>query len=284
MTPGTDYEPSRVKSDYRVEVFYPPYYYMTADKPRILSTSSDRLDYLGALTIRYGFPAPSNGSSPDRRITRAVLVAPSSCTHSFNTNQRLVGLEIVQVRSLPCAAGWHGVGGGVGIVRREPCRALCPQGCGSYPWYRGTAPAAPLSHAGVQPSYVQKPCVLPRLLLLPGHHARQLLLLLLEPCPTLPTSPAGQPGGWHSGGPRPSQRLRGYTPGLHAVSPQRGCVLKGGVGYATTPCFGSRAAAVATVSDKEHRPGGYMEGMCHGLEAVCLSKAQNVRQGDVSES
>lgn len=136
MAPGTDYEPSRVKADYRVEVFYPPYYYMTADKPRIVSTSSDQLDYLGTLTIRYSFPTPSAGSSPDRRVTRVVLVAPSSCTHSFNTNQRLVGLEVLQVRWLLCLGdggrAWRGGACG-GVGRNEPCRVPCTQRWGSDP-------------------------------------------------------------------------------------------------------------------------------------------------------
>ncbi len=95
VTPGVRYDPSPVKADYRVEIYYPPYYYRTTEKPAITSLSSEVMDYGEPFQLSYDFPNAPAGAAFN--VTRVVLMAPSSCTHSFNTNQRLVGLEILQV-------------------------------------------------------------------------------------------------------------------------------------------------------------------------------------------
>eukprot|EP00198_Chlamydomonas_reinhardtii_P001901 XP_001691237.1 glyoxal or galactose oxidase [Chlamydomonas reinhardtii] len=99
---GWDYVASPAKADYRVELFQPPFFFMDNLKPAIVSIQSDKMAYGGTFRITYAFPSvPSlpngvgNGNNNQLRITRAVLVAPCSCTHSFNTHQRLVGLEIL---------------------------------------------------------------------------------------------------------------------------------------------------------------------------------------------
>lgn len=52
--------------------------------------------------MQYDFPDATAATNGTNRITRVVLVAPSSTTHSFNTNQRVVGLEITMVRTGRC--------------------------------------------------------------------------------------------------------------------------------------------------------------------------------------
>ena len=79
-----------MKADYRNEIFYPPAYYDFDNKPRILSAPAT-VDYGQEFVVSY---AGNQGGGPGK-VTGAVLVAPSSTTHSFNFNQRVVGLVTV---------------------------------------------------------------------------------------------------------------------------------------------------------------------------------------------
>ncbi|KAG1679121.1 hypothetical protein FOA52_000476 [Chlamydomonas sp. UWO 241] len=77
---------SPAKAEYRNEIFYPPYFYDTWNKPVILDAPA-RVRYNEQFTILWS--GEENANVP---VTAAVLVAPSSTTHSFNTNQRAVKL------------------------------------------------------------------------------------------------------------------------------------------------------------------------------------------------
>ncbi|GLI65892.1 hypothetical protein VaNZ11_009535, partial [Volvox africanus] len=117
VQPGYDFDPSPTsKAEYRVEIFSPPYFFMDEFKPSIVRTSSNIMPYTEAFTITYTFPAGWAGN----RLTRVVLVAPSSTTHSYNTNQRLVGLEII--------ANVVGPVNGVVTVRGPPTINIAPPG------------------------------------------------------------------------------------------------------------------------------------------------------------
>ncbi|EFJ41190.1 hypothetical protein VOLCADRAFT_98848 [Volvox carteri f. nagariensis] len=113
---GYDFQPSATKADYRVEIYSPPYFFMDELKPLIVNTSSTSMAYQGLFTITYTFPAGWGNNA----LTRVVLVAPSSTTHSYNTHQRLLGLEIVS----------NSVGdvNGVAIVRGPPNINIAPPG------------------------------------------------------------------------------------------------------------------------------------------------------------
>ncbi|KAG2431875.1 hypothetical protein HXX76_009368 [Chlamydomonas incerta] len=113
VTPGVDYEPSPTsKAEYRVEIMSPPFFYLNSLKPTITSLQADVMPYTQPFTITYSFPTPG------QRLTRVVLVAPCSCTHSFNTHQRLIGLEIMGKSD----------GDGVVIVRGPPNINIAPPG------------------------------------------------------------------------------------------------------------------------------------------------------------
>ncbi|KAG2486427.1 hypothetical protein HYH03_014874 [Edaphochlamys debaryana] len=129
------------KAEYRVEIYTPPYVYFENVKPAIVSTQDEVMPYGGTFRVVYGFPsiqgggpggAPlsfnatrnsppngrGNGNNPQLRVTQAVLVAPCSCTHSFNTHQRLVGLEIVS----------NNAASGELVVRGPPTINIAPPG------------------------------------------------------------------------------------------------------------------------------------------------------------
>lgn len=74
--------------EYRVEVFYPPYYYAT-DKPQILYAPS-------AITFNQRFNVSYDTTVHRVPVSGVVLAAPSSTTHSTNFNQRVVGLRILR--------------------------------------------------------------------------------------------------------------------------------------------------------------------------------------------
>ncbi|EFJ52053.1 hypothetical protein VOLCADRAFT_87199 [Volvox carteri f. nagariensis] len=96
------YSPSPTsKAEYRVEIFSPPYFFMDAQKPAIVSTYNNNILYYNSpFKLAYDFPDfvgpgfKGNGGYGAIRVTSAVLAAPCSCTHSFNTHQRLIGLRI----------------------------------------------------------------------------------------------------------------------------------------------------------------------------------------------
>lgn len=81
LVTDVSYSASTAKAEYRNEIFYPPFWYDFANKPVILS-SPQVIQYKRSFTVKF--------SGPD--VSYAVLVAPSSTTHSFNTNQRVVKL------------------------------------------------------------------------------------------------------------------------------------------------------------------------------------------------
>eukprot|EP00798_Chlamydomonas_sp_ICE-L_P022033 gene22033-29096_t len=82
-------KPRIVKAEYRVEIFYPPFWFDIENKPRIVTSP------LG-FTFREEFDVWYAGENSNQgKVTSAVLVAPSSTTHSFNMNQRVVGLQIL---------------------------------------------------------------------------------------------------------------------------------------------------------------------------------------------
>ncbi|GIL93152.1 hypothetical protein Vretimale_19388 [Volvox reticuliferus] len=117
VQPGYDFDPSPTsKAEYRVEIFSPPYFFMEESKPSIVRTSSNIMSYTVPFTITYTFPA----GWASNRLTRVVLVAPSSTTHSYNTNQRLVGLEVI--------ANIVGSPNGVVTVRGPPNINIAPPG------------------------------------------------------------------------------------------------------------------------------------------------------------
>ncbi|GLC33481.1 hypothetical protein PLESTB_000079600 [Pleodorina starrii] len=100
---GWTFTPSPTsKAEYRVEIFSPPYFFMAAQKPSIVSYESNIMSYNSPFKLTYDFPSyvgrgmKGNGGYGAIRVTRAVLVAPCSVTHSYNTHQRLVGLRIAQ--------------------------------------------------------------------------------------------------------------------------------------------------------------------------------------------
>ncbi|KAG1658174.1 hypothetical protein FOA52_006935 [Chlamydomonas sp. UWO 241] len=78
-------------TEYRVEIFSPPFV-LGADYATVHPTILD-----APAELRFGATASINFSILDARanVTSAVLVAPSSDTHTFNMHQRLVGLAIL---------------------------------------------------------------------------------------------------------------------------------------------------------------------------------------------
>ncbi len=104
------------QAEYRVEIYNPPYIFMTEQKPTIISTSSTTMSYTATFGIVYNFAAGWSGN----QLTHVVLVAPSSATHSYNTHQRVVGLQIVS----NAVSG----GNGVATVRAPPNINIAPPG------------------------------------------------------------------------------------------------------------------------------------------------------------
>ncbi|KAG1677741.1 hypothetical protein FOA52_001053 [Chlamydomonas sp. UWO 241] len=87
-TNDTEYSAPPVKAEYRNEVFYPPFWYDTVGKPVLM-------DWPNFITYGENFMVMYAGEiDPNVPVTGAALVAPSSTTHSFNQNQRVVMLEI----------------------------------------------------------------------------------------------------------------------------------------------------------------------------------------------
>ena len=103
------FDRSPAKADYRMEIFYPPFWYNFSAKPKILSAPSE-VQYGAQFTVKYtGLQDPNVQviqllacghlvrvltffAGLPQQVTSAVLVAPSSTTHSFNCNQRVVKL------------------------------------------------------------------------------------------------------------------------------------------------------------------------------------------------
>jgi hypothetical protein len=91
MTSGTDKEwnKDREEDEYRIEVFNPPYYLMKdntseLDRPIIKNVKS-QVSYGEDIVIV---------SDQAEEITSVTIIRPSSVTHSLNTDQRCIELEI----------------------------------------------------------------------------------------------------------------------------------------------------------------------------------------------
>jgi len=92
---------SPIRFEYRNEIFYPPYWYDHDNKPKIVAINGDnstdsilQLDFNEQFTITWtGF----TDANPNVPVTGVTLVAPSSVTHSFNANQRVVILPKVDI-------------------------------------------------------------------------------------------------------------------------------------------------------------------------------------------
>ena len=96
MTAGTDKEWNKGKDihdEYRIEVFTPPYL-MEKRQPEIINVKSE---------INYGENVgieceQGGGGGGKEEVVSAALIKPSSVTHSLNTDQRYIGLEIHEVK------------------------------------------------------------------------------------------------------------------------------------------------------------------------------------------
>jgi hypothetical protein len=86
MTSGTDatWNPEVIPvSELRLEIFRPPYLFR-GERPKIVS-APDTVDHDATVTV---------GTPDAAAITSVALMRNGSCTHSFNPDQRHVGLEI----------------------------------------------------------------------------------------------------------------------------------------------------------------------------------------------
>lgn len=81
------YDQSTSRYEYRNEIFYTPYYFDTANKP-VISVSQTELGYGQTVTITW---------SGSVHVTSVSLVAPSSSSHSYNANQRVIVLKPISV-------------------------------------------------------------------------------------------------------------------------------------------------------------------------------------------
>jgi hypothetical protein len=75
----------------RIEIFSPPYALDTANKPTIASVAGKT----DGIAVSYGqeFNVVIRGVQPS--VLRLALAAPTTITHSFNANQRVIILELV---------------------------------------------------------------------------------------------------------------------------------------------------------------------------------------------
>lgn len=93
---------SKSQAEYRNEIFYPPYWYDFDNKPIITAINSNSNFAPGnVLQVGYGeellisYASLTGKKTP--KVTDISIVAPSSTTHSFNFNQRVVFLPVVRV-------------------------------------------------------------------------------------------------------------------------------------------------------------------------------------------
>ncbi len=90
------------QAEYRNEIFYPPYWYDDASKPGIEAINNNiyresvvQLGYNETFNVTWSSQLTGDlGAVP---VTGASFVAPSSVTHSYNPNQRVVRAEVVAV-------------------------------------------------------------------------------------------------------------------------------------------------------------------------------------------
>ncbi|EFJ40873.1 glyoxal or galactose oxidase [Volvox carteri f. nagariensis] len=97
-TPGGISKSPSGLPEYRIEVFRPPCWFNVTAKPQIISMDDATWDEYDSVNVmQYGEPFALQYSMfyANDTVTSAVLVSPSSTTHSTNMNQRVVGLEIL---------------------------------------------------------------------------------------------------------------------------------------------------------------------------------------------
>lgn len=95
----TPFSPSPTSyAEYRVEVFRAPDWFDLANKPEFEKIDTKHVDPKDpdVYVMEYGkkFYFSFSALNESATVTRAVLVSPSSTTHSTNMHQRIVGLEI----------------------------------------------------------------------------------------------------------------------------------------------------------------------------------------------
>jgi hypothetical protein len=88
--PDDQYDGSTRRWERRVQLFHTPYSLDTENQPHVLSVNGGET----APTVGYGETFTVEWDGPE--VTSVVLVAPSSETHGYNTNQRVVILEITE--------------------------------------------------------------------------------------------------------------------------------------------------------------------------------------------
>ncbi len=81
--------PKCSQNEYRWEILHTPYSLDSANKPRVVNinggTAIPSLTYSSQFSVKWDGPA----------VTGVALVAPSSDTHGYNNNQRVVFLRIM---------------------------------------------------------------------------------------------------------------------------------------------------------------------------------------------
>jgi hypothetical protein len=89
------------QNEFRLEIFHTPYSLDNENKPKIVSvdgntdaTSVVELGYDAEFDIEWDMFW--DNSTEEVQVTSVVLVAPSTSTHSFNNNQRVVILPVVK--------------------------------------------------------------------------------------------------------------------------------------------------------------------------------------------
>ncbi|GFR45012.1 hypothetical protein Agub_g6322 [Astrephomene gubernaculifera] len=98
-TPGGISKSPTSFAEYRIEVFRPPCWFNVTAKPNIMSldpTTWDEYDEVHVMQYGANFSVQYSMFYESDAVTSAVLVSPSSTTHSTNMNQRVVGLKIVE--------------------------------------------------------------------------------------------------------------------------------------------------------------------------------------------
>jgi hypothetical protein len=82
-------------NDVRAELFSPPYALDTDNAPKIIGVG-ENTDPMAVTTAAYGLSLTItwSASALDVNVTSVALVAPSTVTHGFNNNQRVVFCKI----------------------------------------------------------------------------------------------------------------------------------------------------------------------------------------------
>ncbi|KXZ50034.1 hypothetical protein GPECTOR_18g186 [Gonium pectorale] len=122
-TPGGISKSPTSFAEYRIEVFRPPCWFNLTAKPNIGQmdpSTYDEYDQVHVMKYDEPFRLSYTMFFASDAVTSAVLVAPSSTTHSTNMNQRVVGLRIES----------QDVDGRTLVLRGPPTINIAPPG-----WY-----------------------------------------------------------------------------------------------------------------------------------------------------